>query len=93
MTFWQQVLSAAGPGFPLAVFLFVLVALVLFAIRPEERGRLRAALLLFVISLIGLLALASYSSYGLSADKSLYRWTEWASLFCAGVAFVNVARS
>ena len=91
MTFWQQVLSAAGPGFPLAVIVFVLAALVLFAIRPAERGRLRAALLLFVISLIGLLALASYGSYGLSADKSLYRWTEWAALFCAGVAFVNVA--
>lgn len=91
MTFWQQVLSTAGPGFPFAVLLFVLAALVLFAIRPAERGRLRAALLLFVLSLVGLLALASYSSYGLSADKALYRWTEWASLFCAGVAFVNVA--
>src|SRR6266550_5318719 len=91
MTFWQQVLSAAGPGFPLAVIVFALAALILFAIRPAERSRLRAALLLFVISLIGLLALASYSSYGLRADRSLYRWTEWAALFFAGVAFVNVA--
>lgn len=92
MTFWQQVLYAAGGrGFPLAVFVFVLAALVLFAIRPAERGRLRAALLLFVISLIGLLSLVSFRSYGLSTDESLYRWTKWASLFCAGVAFVNVA--
>ena len=60
MTFWQQVLNAAGPGFPLAVIVFVLAALVLFAIRPAERGRLRAALFLFVLSLIGLLALAIY---------------------------------
>jgi len=44
MTFWQQVLSAAGPGFPLAVIVFVLAALILFAIRPLERSRLRAAL-------------------------------------------------
>jgi len=84
-------IERSRPGFPLAVIVFVLAALILFAIRPLERSRLRAALLLFVISLIGLLALASYSSYGLSADRSLYRWTEWAALFFAGVAFVNVA--
>ena len=91
MTFWQQILSAAGPGFPLAVIVFVLAALVLFAIRPAERGRLRAALLLFVISLMGLLGLGLLGFYGVSPVQPLYRWTKWASLFCAGVAFVNVA--
>jgi small-conductance mechanosensitive channel/CRP-like cAMP-binding protein len=91
MTFWQQVLSAAGPGFPLAVIVFVLGALVLFAIRPAERGRLRAALLLFVISLIGLLGLGALGFYGTSPVQPIYRWTKWAALFCAGVAFVNVA--
>jgi small-conductance mechanosensitive channel/CRP-like cAMP-binding protein len=91
MRFWQHVLIAAGPVFPLAVIVFVLVALVLFATKPAERQRIRTALLLFTISIIGLLALASFSSYGLSTDESLYRWTKWASLFCAGVAFVNVA--
>ena len=90
MSFWQHVLNAAGSGFPLAVIVFVLVALVLFATKPAERARIRTALLLFAISVIGLLVLASFSSYGLNAEESLYRWTEWATLFCAGVAFVNV---
>jgi MFS family permease len=91
MSFWQQILNAAGPGFPLAVIVFVLGALVLFAIRPAERSRLRAALLLFAVSFVGLLALGALGFYGMSPVRPLYRWTKWASLFCAGVAFVNVA--
>src|SRR5712692_829290 len=91
MTFWQHVLSAAGPGFSLAVIVFVLVALVLFATKPAERSRIRAALLLFAISFIGLLGLGSLGFYGMSPSQPLYRWTRWASLFCAGVAFVSVA--
>jgi small-conductance mechanosensitive channel/CRP-like cAMP-binding protein len=91
MSFWQQVLNAGGAGFLLTVIVFVLGALVLFAMRPAERSRLRAALLLFAISIIGVLALASFSSYSLSTKKPLYRWTEWASFFCAGIAFVNVS--
>jgi small-conductance mechanosensitive channel/CRP-like cAMP-binding protein len=90
MSFWQQVLSAAGPGFLRAVIVFALGALVLFAIRPAERSRLRAALLLFAISFIGLLGLGWLGFYAMSSGP-LYRWVEWASFFCAGIAFVNVA--
>ena len=91
MTYWQQVLSVAGPGFVLAIAVFVPGALILFAARPAERARIRAALLLLVISVLGLLALGSLGFYGMNSAGPVYRWTKWASLFCAGVAFVSVA--
>src|SRR5437763_2042227 len=61
------------------------------ALRPLERLRIRAALLLFVLSLIGLVAVATLASRGVPTDSRLYLWFDWASLFCLWIAFVNVA--
>jgi small-conductance mechanosensitive channel/CRP-like cAMP-binding protein len=89
MTFWQHFLNVAGPGFILALAIFLLVAPVLFALKPAERSRIRAALALFGISVLGLLTLASFGFYGLSSSGSVYRWMKWASLFCGSVALVS----
>src|SRR5205814_7697525 len=61
------------------------------ALRPLERMRIRAALLLFVLSLIGLVAVATLASRGVGTASRLYLWFDWASLFCLWIAFVNVA--
>src|SRR5437868_430723 len=61
------------------------------ALRPMERMRIRAALLLFVLSLVGLLAVATLASRGVRADSRLYLWFDWASLFCLWIAFINVS--
>src|SRR5881394_460728 len=61
------------------------------ALRPMERMRIRAALLLFVLSLIGLVAVATLASRGVPTDSRLYLWFDWASLFCLWIAFINVA--
>jgi small-conductance mechanosensitive channel/CRP-like cAMP-binding protein len=93
MTFWQQVQLAAGMrgAFVWAMVIFVVAALVLNALRPAERMRIRAALLLFALSFAGLLLTASFAYRGVSTDSSLYLWFRWASLFCLWIAFINVA--
>src|SRR6266550_360130 len=92
MTFWQQVQAAAGiPGFVWAFVVFVLAALVLNALRPAERMRIRAALLLFALAFIGLSVTASLAYRGISIESPLYLWFRWASLFCLWIAFINVA--
>jgi len=78
-------------GFPWAVALFIVSALVLMALRPAERLRIRAALLLFVLSVVGLLTVTVLASNGASTDSSLYLWFDWAALFCLWIAIVNVA--
>src|SRR6266446_2245264 len=92
MSFWQQVQVAAGMrgAFVWAVILFVVAALALNALRPAERMRIRAALLLFALSFVGLLLVASLAYRGISTDSSLYLWCRWASLFCLWIAIVNV---
>jgi small-conductance mechanosensitive channel/CRP-like cAMP-binding protein len=92
MTFWQQVQVAAGMrgAFVWAIVIFVVASLALNALRPAERMRIRAALLLFALSFLGLLLTASFAYRGVSPDSSLYLWFRWASLFSLWVAFINV---
>src|ERR1051325_11146577 len=93
MTFWHQVQLAAGlrGAFLWTILLFVTAALLLNALRPGERMRIRAALILFGLSILGLLADAWLVIRGVSPDGPLYLWIRWASLFCLGIAFINVA--
>jgi small-conductance mechanosensitive channel/CRP-like cAMP-binding protein len=92
MTFWQQIQVAAGMrgAFVWAIVIFVVSALLLNALRPAQRMRIRAALLLFALSFIGLLLIASLAYRGISTESSLYLWLRWASLFCLWIAFINV---
>src|SRR6266576_2821500 len=92
MTFWQQVELAAKMhgAFIWAGVIFVLVALALNALRPAERMRIRAALLLFALAFVGLLLVGGFAYRGITTDSSLYLGFQWASLFCLWVAFINV---
>ncbi len=92
MNLWAQLQLFTGLGrafFPVAA-VFVLIALFLLAIKPAERQRIRTALILFVISLIGLAFMALLSG-SVSVSGPLFRWFRWATMFCGGVAFVSVA--
>jgi small-conductance mechanosensitive channel/CRP-like cAMP-binding protein len=92
MKFWQQVQFASNMGraFVWVLIVFVVVALVLSAVKPAERVRIRNALFLFVLSFLGLLIVASVGIYG-SVTSSSYRWLTWASRLCQCLAFVNLA--
>lgn len=95
MSFWQhlQQASHSGGAFVWVTLLFFVVAFILFALLPRERFRIRTALLLFVLSLAGLVSAAGSATRGGNANGSFYRWTTWASLLLQGFAFVGVASS
>jgi small-conductance mechanosensitive channel/CRP-like cAMP-binding protein len=93
MSFWQQIQIASGMwgAFVWAVLIFIAVALALIMLRPEERLRIRAALFLFVLSFVGLLAVATLAVQGVSTEGRLYLWFRWAALFCLWIAVINIA--
>ena len=93
MSFWQQIQNAADMGriLPWFLLLFLITAFALFVFRPDERLRIRTALGLFGLSLIGLLAAATLLSYGVARPQSAFKWTNWAWRILMGFASVNVA--
>jgi small-conductance mechanosensitive channel/CRP-like cAMP-binding protein len=90
MKFWQEINLAAYSGFPLVALLFVVCAVVLAAVRPAERARIRNSLVLFAFSFLGLLAVAALGAQG-GQSSSWYRWAKWAALLCQTLALVNLA--
>ena len=82
MSFWNYVQTAAGMAgaFHWVALSFVLAALVLSALVPTERKRIRAAMLLFLISVAALFVAAALLYYGSDPAKSTaYRWVRWAA--------------
>jgi small-conductance mechanosensitive channel/CRP-like cAMP-binding protein len=94
MGFWESLQTAAGMGgyYHWGAFVFVLSAFALAALEPAERARIRTAVLLFVVSALGLLVSASFLVQGFDPLQSAaYRWVRWASLFIESVAIINLA--
>jgi len=93
MTFWQKMLLATGegPAFPWLLLVFIVIALVLFFAKPQERMRLRTALLLFALSLIVFLVAAVLLSSGVTESHAVFRWTRWTARIFQWLAIVNVA--
>jgi uncharacterized membrane-anchored protein YitT (DUF2179 family) len=93
MTFWQQILSATGEGmaFPWLVLIFIVIAFVLLFSKPEERMRIRTALLLFALSLVVFLIAAALLSFGVQQTSLAFKWTRWAARMFQWLAIVNVA--
>lgn len=80
-----------GAAFVWLTVIFLVGALSLYVLRPGERKRIRAAILLFAFSLIGLLAAAALLSSGIPPANSAYKWIRWAARFFQWIAFANVA--
>ena len=93
MNFWQQLTNGAvgGRALPWVALFFISAALVLFIIRPAERMRIRTALLLFALSLIGFVVAAALLSNGIPPTHSSFKWVRWAARFFQWIALVNVA--
>src|SRR5205807_9247324 len=94
MSFWQDVQFAAGMGgmFHWLALGFVVSALILSALVPTERRRIRVAMVLFLLSLVGLLISASLIYYGFDPlTSTAYRWVHWASIFILSVGTINLA--
>ncbi|MCU1268011.1 MAG: Potassium efflux system KefA protein [Acidobacteria bacterium] len=69
---------------------FLVGALILSALKPSERPRIRNGIFLFTLSLLGLLVVASLGRYGALPSSPAYRWLQWASLLFEWFAFVNL---
>src|SRR6266480_6229880 len=93
MNFWQQLLMAAdlGPTLPWVLLIFILAAVVLFVLKPSERMRIRAALLLLALAAVGLMVAATLLSFGVPPTRSAYKWLKWSALILQWFAFVNLA--
>lgn len=93
MNFWQKILSATGMGkaFPWVVLVFIVAGLILLFSKPQERMRIRTALLLFALSLIAFLIAATLLSYGVPQPSLAFKWTRWAARIFQWFAIVNVA--
>jgi len=93
MNFWQQLQTAAdmGPTLPWVLLIFVLAAVILFALKPSERMRIRAALLLLALAAVGLMVAAALLSFGVPPTRAAYKWVKWSSLILQWFAFVNIA--
>ncbi|HYJ45555.1 MAG TPA: mechanosensitive ion channel family protein, partial [Pyrinomonadaceae bacterium] len=94
MSFWQEVQNIAGVGgaFHWLALGFVAIALVLPALVPDERRRVRVAVLLFLVSVVGLFLAATLVYYGSDpATSTAFRWVRWAALFLLCVAIINLA--
>ena len=91
MNFWQEILTAAEmKTLPWLFVFFVVALLILLALKPAERTRLRTALLLLAVSLVGLLVAASLLSYRVAPTSSAYRWVSWSWRIFFAFAVVNV---
>ena len=79
-----------GVAFLWVTPLFFLVAILLFAVLPPERARIRTAAFLFALSLLGLSLAAILAGRGVDPNGSAYRWVIWASLLLQRIAYISV---
>src|SRR5258705_8622581 len=91
MSFWQelQLASSVNSAIGWIVLAFILVAVLLYALLPRERARIRTACLIFLISLMSLIIAATLSYRG--QHPRAYLWAKWASLLLQRTAFVSLA--
>jgi small-conductance mechanosensitive channel/CRP-like cAMP-binding protein len=93
MSFWHGVQQAAGLGTSLSwmALSFVVVSLILFGLFPEERNRIRTALIIFALSVLGLSVSGALLAFGQSQSAILLRVVQGSAALFLWIAIVNVA--
>ena len=93
MNFWQNVEHASGfpEEFRWVVVIFLVATLAILFLRKTERARVRSALVLFALSMCGLLIAGAVLSYGLPPTHWIFLSIRGASLFMLTSAVVTVA--
>lgn len=92
MSFWQQLQTVSGAHGEYFLFALglILFSFTLGAFVPKRRPRLVNAVLLFLLSILGLFLSASLLYYGYEENSNANRWTQWATNLIAGIAIINV---
>jgi small-conductance mechanosensitive channel/CRP-like cAMP-binding protein len=95
MNFWQNVQTAAGMTqshyLVWLVILFLAAAALLYIYVPLERTRLRTAITLFSLAIVGLFIAAALAPPAGSPESTAYKWIKWSARFVQTVAIINVA--
>jgi small-conductance mechanosensitive channel len=93
MSFWENLQAASdmAGALPWVVLGFIAVAFILIIFVPAERARIRMSVLLFGLSLAGLIAVALLLSYGVAPNNIVYRTGRWVFLLIESVAIINLA--
>jgi small-conductance mechanosensitive channel/CRP-like cAMP-binding protein len=93
MNYWTNVETVSGleGRFWWAAPLFLLVIIAIIRIRPGERRRVRTALVLFGLSIVGLLCAAGFLSAGMGTAHWIYICLRAVATFMMAMAVVNVA--
>lgn len=93
MGFWEglQVASGMGHAFPWVVLGVVALATLLASGVPLARVRIRTALLIFAVALVGLFVAAVLLAAGFPQTSLTYRWIRWTSLYIQAVALIVLA--
>lgn len=87
----QIVSGVSAQTLGLCAVLFLAISFGLAALKPGERMRLRTAVLLFLLSLLGLVFAAALLTAGVNPLSSAYKWTRWGGRVFLGIAIVNVS--
>ena len=94
MSYWQFVQTAAGMRGSYAGVLggLVLCAMLLGVIAPSARKRLRAAVLMVILSFVGMLVCGLMLHQGMLDESAAgYRWAHFASQLCLALSVINLA--
>lgn len=92
MSFWELLQTVWGTQGKYLLFAlsFMIFASILGGFVPKRRARLINAVLLFLLSILGLFISASFLYYGYEENSGAIRWTQWATFLLAGMGVVNV---
>jgi small-conductance mechanosensitive channel len=90
--FWHELQITTGiPGsFPWVVAGFLAAAGALHYFVPKERGKIRGALMLFGISVVGVLATTEMLCLGANPAGTMYHCADRVALVVGGIAMVNL---
>src|SRR3954471_15610469 len=94
MSYWQHVQSAAGMGgrYQWVLLGCVVAALVLGAIAPHSRRRLRTAVLLVGVSLAGILICGILRYRGILEESAAgYRWIHYGAQLALAAAVIGLS--
>ena len=85
-----QKVSGEHGEYLLFAIAFILFSFFLGGFVPRRRPRLINAVLLFLLSILGLFISTFLLYYGYEENAGANRWTKWATFLIAGIAIVNV---
>src|SRR3954463_15960737 len=93
MDLWHQIqfASEVGAAFPWVIMGFVIASVLLSMVDPSAKGRLRAAIMIILVSAAGTIVAGALLSFGVDQVNLAYRAMRDAGLVLRSIAIVTLA--